>query len=398
MKALHFDSVGGAAGDMILAALIDLGADKTAIEHALAGLHLGSFRIETQAHAEHGLHGTRVVVYEPSPHNAEHDHGHPHRGLTEIRKILAEAILPEETRRLAKAVFTRLAEAEACVHRTTPDAVHFHEVGALDAIADIVGACSALRLLGIERVSVGPLPLGHGVVHCAHGLLPVPAPGTVELLKGLPVRSADEPFELVTPTGAALLATWRAGEAPPSGARLVAVGHGFGHRTLKHRPNLLRALLLETAEEPGEGAECLVLETNVDDQTPELVGALMRRLFEIGVLDAFCAPVVMKKQRLATLITVLCRLEQREQVLDVLFAESTSFGVREYTVRRHMLARRETRVETPYGPVRVQIGAWKNRETTRSPEYEDCVRLAAERGVPARAVYEAAVAAARTQA
>ena len=289
------------------------------------------------------------------------------------------------------AVFRRLADAEARVHGTTPQRIYFHEVGAVDALVDIVGACLAREWLGADSVSVGPLPLGSGTVSCAHGLLPVPAPAVAELLRGLPVQADDEPFELVTPTGAAILSAWRTAGGIPDGSRLAGIGYGLGQRRLHHRPNLLRALLFEKAESDGGLHDaCLALECNLDDQTPELTGALAARLLEAGALDAFLTPIQMKKQRPAALLTVLCRPDRREAMLDVIFRESTTFGVRESLAQRTILERRHKTVETPFGPVRVKIGRWRGADVTASPEFEDCAQAAARAGVPVRRVIEAA--------
>jgi uncharacterized protein (DUF111 family) len=251
-----------------------------------------------------------------------------------------------------------------------------------------------LELLAIDSVAVGPLPLGHGAVKAAHGMLPLPAPATVELLKGMRVLPVDEPFETVTPTGAALLSTWSQSDAPsPTAGRLQRTGYGFGQHRYASRPNLLRALLLESAVEPA-GDECLVLECNLDDTVPELLGSLATRLLSVGALDAFLTPVQMKKQRPGTLLTVLCRPGQREALLDLIFRESTTFGIREHPVRRTILARRQEEVATPFGKVRVKIGEWQGRVITRAPEHDDCARLAQQAGVAVRAVYEAALTAA----
>ncbi len=424
MKHLHVDPVGGASGDMVLGALLDLGAPLEALRAPLAALRFGAFTLDAAPAAERGLRGTRVGVRLPGDagHDHDHKHGHgrdhqhgqdrgrggaaahghahggraPQRGLREIRALLEAGALPAAVRDDSLRVFERLAEAEARVHGSQPEEVHFHEVGAADAIVDIVGACLARHALGIASVSVGPFPLGHGTVTCAHGVLPVPAPATVELLKGWPVQPDDEPFELVTPTGAALLTAWRTDAAIPAGARLVAAGHGFGQRTLCHRPNLLRALLFETAPAAEAAApdDCRVLETNLDDLSPQLAGALLDRLLAAGALDAFLTPIQMKKQRPGVLLTVLCRPDRRAALLDVLFRESTTFGVREYPVARTVLEREHRHVDTPYGSVRVKIGYWQGEPVTAAPEYEDCRRAAARAGAPLRRVIEAAARAA----
>ena len=265
----------------------------------------------------------------------------------------------------------------------------------MDSIVDIVGACLALDLLGIDSVSVGALPEGRGTVHCAHGIMPIPVPATAELLRGHPVILTDEPFEMVTPTGAAILMTWQAElhGAPSQPALITHIGTGFGSRTLTHRPNLLRALIMNS-ETPSLGIhdECLVLECNLDDMNPEWIGALTPRLLAAGALDVFTTAIQMKKHRPGTLLTVLCQPAKREEMLDLLFRESTTFGVREHLTQRTMLERRVATVKTPYGKIHVKEGLWKNRVVTRAPEHDDCAHAAAKHSVPLRTVYDAAKA------
>jgi len=390
MKTLCFDSVGGASGDMILATLIDLGADPDTLRSQLASLPVESFELAVSSDAPGGFAGTRVRV-------VVREEAHVHRRLSHIREMLGAAILPKRAKELALAVFERLAAAEADVHGTTPEQVHFHEVGAVDSIVDIAGACCALCELGVDAVRVSPLPLGTGTVECAHGTMPVPAPATARLLAGHAVVRTDEPNELVTPTGAALLTTWAAllpaGDDAPLGA-VAATGTGLGSRTLRTRPNLLRAMLLEsTPESRATPNTCLVLECNVDDTVPELLGALTEKLLTAGALDVFMAGIFMKKQRPGTQLTVLCEAARRDALLDTIFRGCTTFGVRTYSVDRTTLARRHESVDTPYGSVRVKIGTWHGEDITRAPEHDDCAALAAEQSISVRQVYEAAVGA-----
>jgi len=387
MNVLHFDSLGGAAGDMLLGAFVDLGIEAAALQEELSKLPIGPFTIEAVRTHENHVAGTRLSVHIP-----EHDHPDHHgRRLGEIRKIIEKAALPDPVKTMSLAVFTRLAEAEARVHGTGIEEVHFHEVGAVDAMVDIVGSCLARHWLKIEAVSFSPLPLGHGMIRCAHGTFPSPSPATVELLKGFPVAYVDEPHELVTPTGAALLTAWRTLEQPPPGSRLLRTGYGFGQRKLEGRPNLVRATLLETPAAGNAGDTCIVLECNVDDTTPELLGALSGRLLEAGALDVFTVPAQMKKQRPGVLLTVLCQPIDRESLLDLVFRGCTTFGVREHLTARTMLERRFAEVQTEYGPVKIKIGRWRGEDITFAPEMEDCLRLARERNVSARTVYEAAI-------
>ncbi len=403
MRTLYFDSTGGASGDMILSALLDLGVSRDDLMKGLAGLNVDAFDIEASSFSSNGLNGMRVSV-----HLHEHEHGHSHnhadghhhhhsheRGLREITELIGNASLPGRVREMSLRTFQRLAEAEAKIHGSSPDQVHFHEVGAVDSIVDIVGSCLALDMLDVEGVAVGTLPLGSGTTTCRHGVIPVPVPATMELLKGMPVTYTGEPFELVTPTGAALLSTWKTCAYPPPGSRAVRIGHGFGHRDLTARPNLLRATLFENAARNNAADEqCLVIECNIDDANPELIGTLTEKLLQAEALDVFITPVFMKKQRPGALLTVLCAPEQKEKLLDLIFTESTTFGVREYPVNRTVLERRTMPVETPFGSASIKLGYWRGRLVTRAPEHDDCAKLAKKARVAVRAVYESALKAA----
>lgn len=385
-----FDSVGGASGDMILAALLDLGADIGVIREMTAGLCDAAFTINVTPRSGHGMHGTQVRVEVTEV-------GNPHRDLMTIRKIIEGSRLPPAVQALSLRTFERLAVAEAKVHNTTPDRVHFHEAGAVDSIVDIVASNLALHLLGVTEVFVGPLPDGRGTMECAHGVMPIPVPATAELLAGMPVVATQEPFELVTPTGAALLSTWRTGVQPARPISVTRISYAFGHRRLNTRPNLLRARLAEYCD-AAAGADtdtCLVLECNIDDMNPELIGGLTDDLLAAGALDVFTQPIQMKKQRPGILFTVLTDPARREHLIDLVFRGTTTFGIREYETRRTVLARRHVSVETPYGAVRIKIGAWRGEDITFSPEYEDCLKCAKAATVAVRTVYEAAQRAAR---
>ena len=410
-RVCWIQGIGGASGDMLLAALTQLGVAPEEIVTALQLLDLGPWHIETEDATDHGIHGRRLrVIVGPhaptpvphaghghahgSPRDAAHGHGHPHRAYRDIRALIERSALPPRTRELALDAFRRLAEAEARVHGIAPDLVTFHEVGGVDSIVDILGACFALDRLGLEDVFVEPLPVGGGGIRCAHGVYPLPAPATLELLRGWPVTPTAETEELVTPTGAALLRSWANLERLPNGMRPAAIAYGLGNHSLRERPNALRMTILEPAPLPRLSDECVVLECNLDDQTPELIGVLTGRLLAAGVLDVFTTPVWMKKQRPGVLLTVLCREEHRDEIIGLIFRESTTFGIREQRVQRQVLDRTHETVETPYGPVRIKVGRWLGAVTTRAPEMDDCIARAAERGVSARLVYDAALGAA----
>jgi len=424
-KVIYFDSVGGASGDMVLACLADLGADLGEIRKILKKAVKDRFSIKAEKIRQNGLKGTRVNV--DIPHHGGHGHEHHHRNLGDIEKIINNGKFSSLVKKNAVSVFRRLARAEAKVHGVKPKDIHFHEVGAMDSIIDIIGSCIALEQLGVEKVAVSHLPIGCGTIKCAHGILPSPAPATVELLKGFAVEQTGEKFELVTPTGAALLTTLKNIDQAPAGSAPLRAGYGFGHFELKGRPNLLRAILFECGNlksmnflpkavaggaDPGrpqrgqlqlpchstgpnlskKNEQCLVLECNIDDATPELIGYLSNKLFAGGALDVFVTPVQMKKGRPGFLVTVLSPLRKRESMLDVIFRESTTFGVREHVAQRTVLPRRFEIVRTPYGKVRLKIGSWRGKDVIAAPEYEDCRKLAKKANVPLRKIYEAALA------
>ena len=398
MKHLHFQGIGGASGDMLLAALLDLGVPRRVLQESLAKLDIDAFRLRVSRRRDLVPPGLNVEVTTHHEHHHhdhndhEHEHKHEHRGLREIKAIIKQSGLPTQVQEQSLEVFNRLAHAEAHVHGSAPEKVHFHEVGAVDAIVDIVGVCIAIHHLGISQISAAPLPLGRGVVKCAHGLLPLPAPATIELLKGFPVETVDETLETVTPTGAALLTALRTMDKPPAGAKIIRTGAGYGRHKLKTRPNVLRAFLLESAEPPAACPDaCVVLECQLDDCPPEWVGDLLPRLLATGALDAYTTPIFMKKQRPAILLTTLAPLEKAAALRDLIFRETTTFGIRSHLVDRMKLSRRTETAETPLGSVKVKIGAWQGYDVTRSPEYESCAELARKTGTPLKDIYEAAI-------
>ena len=384
-RILHFESIGGASGDMILGTLIGLGVSVEELIDELRTLNVDPFEIVVDKVAEQGMDGVRASVRIGG--ERQNSHG---RDLSLILKLIEGSALPKPVKLQASGIFKRIGEAEAAVHGVDVEKIHFHEVGAMDSIVDIVGCCLALHKLGVDGVSIRSLPQGHGTIECAHGTYPNPAPATLRLLEGFPCDHVDDPFELVTPTGAALLSTWRTAEVPPSGSRAVKSAYSFGHCRLKHRPNLLRATLYETTNNTTID-KCLVLECNLDDTTPELVGCLFDQLLEAGALDVFTTPILMKKQRQGILLTVLCVPADRDAMLDLIFRESTTFGIREYMSNRTILERSFRKVETPYGFVRIKVGLRNGEVVTVSPEIEDCRKLARKNGVSVKKIYEAAI-------
>jgi len=393
MKAAYFDCFSGVSGDMTLGALLACGADEALFRQRLGALNVSGYELVVRRVAREGIMATDVDV-----RLLEADQGHG-RHLSDITAILDRSSLPPRVTRDALAVFARLADAEAKIHGTSREEIHFHEVGAIDAIVDIVGSCLLLDMLGVERVVTSPIPCGYGTITCQHGIMPVPAPATMELLQGFPVHAVDIKGELVTPTGAALLTTLSdpsaAGRMPAM--RVLASGFGAGKKQFKaDMPNLLRVILGETDEGAGEVTDgtpqtVAVLETNLDDQSPEGFDLLMERAFAAGALDVFFTPIGMKKNRPATLLTVLCPPDKADALAALLFRETGTFGIRVREQRRYTLIRSWRTVPTEFGDIRLKAGTWQGEEVTVAPEYEDCKRAAEAHGVPLRRVYEAAL-------
>ena len=387
MKIAYFDCFSGVSGDMTLGALLACGADEAEWRRQMVGLSVPGYDLHVQRVTRGGIAATdvSVVLFEE-----EAGHG---RHLSDIATLLTDSALSEAVRRNVLAVFTRLADAEAKIHGTTRDEIHFHEVGAVDAIVDIAGSCLLLEMLRIERVQMSALPCGTGTLTCAHGVLPVPAPATLELLAGFPVYPVDIKGELVTPTGAALLTTLAdpktAGLMPAM--RIVQSGFGAGKKQFdSNRPNLLRVVIGETEDSVDRTPQTIaVLETNVDDQNPAGFDLLMERAFAAGALDVFFTPIQMKKNRPATLVTVLCPTDKIEVLAGVLFRESGTFGIRIREQKRLTLERSWQTVTSEYGDIRIKCGTWLGEEVSASPEYEDCKQAAQAHGVPLRLVYDA---------
>jgi uncharacterized protein (TIGR00299 family) protein len=369
---------------MVLGALIDLGLEVAELRGELDKLNLSvTYQLKTKKVEKHGIQGTKIDI-------ALHQEDEA-RKLEDILTIIEVSALAEEVKELASKIFVRLAEAEARIHREDLNEVHLHELGALDAVIDIVGAVIGLKLLGIDAVYGSRLHLGRGFVKCRHGTLPVPAPATLELTKGLPVYGGDIDAELVTPTGAAIITTLARGFGELPEMKIEKIGYGAGKRNLPI-PNLLRVLIgVQNGEEKEYDKDTVtVVETNIDDMNPEFYEYIMSRLFESGALDVYLTPTQMKQVRPATLLSVIVAAENLRPVLEVIFRETTTLGIRTYHARRYKLARQEIVVETEYGEVRVKLGRLKGEVVNLAPEYRDCRRLADERHIPIKQVYEAA--------
>ena len=374
---------------MLLGALIDLGVSEVTLRAELAKLSLHDYRIETRRVMKQNIAATKFDCVEE-----EHGHHHHHhRGYTDIAAMITDSALSDAVKRRAVSVFRRLGEAEAKIHGGSLEKLQFHEIGAVDSIVDIVGACVAMELLGAERVVAAPPPLGSGFVETAHGKFPVPAPATLELMRGLPAGTLPEHGELVTPTGAALLAEFCASFGPMPAMSVEKIGYGAGSRESATTPNVLR-VVLGTATVATESDSVAVIEANIDDMNPQWFGDVMERLLVNGALDVFLTPVQMKKNRPGTLLTVLCEPRDADRFAELVLTHTTTFGVRIHEARRRILAREIVRVTTRFGEIEVKIGKLNGTVVTRSPEYESCKRAAALANVPVREVHAAAMRAA----
>lgn len=387
MRIGYFDCFSGCSGDMILGTLVDAGLQLTELQAALDGLRVPGIRLSAETVKRGAFRGTLVRV-------TTEERGHPHRHLSDILRILDAADLPAAARTDASRIFRRLAEAEASAHGVAVEKIHFHEVGALDSIADIVGAAWGIRRLGLETICVSPINLGSGFITGAHGKMPVPAPGTAALLVGLPAYGSEIPAELTTPTGAAILATLAGGHGPMPTMTVVRVAYGAGQREIAAQPNLLR-LVIGDATTGLDRDQISILEANIDDMNPQFFEPLLDCLFEAGALDVSMAPLVMKKSRPGTLLTVLAEPADADRLASLVLAHSTTFGVRCRTASRWKRPRDFVTVATAYGPIRIKRGWEGDRLSILSPEYEDCRRLALAAGVPIQVVYDAAQQAAR---
>ena len=448
MRVAYLECFSGMSGDMFLGALVDAGVAPRLLEETVAALGIGA-RLEVSRVVRSGISATKVDVYidgekdlpreqywerqttahnehehrhghhehdhdegkhshqdaesrasRPLPHEHSVSHEHPHshahgRGLTEIREIISAAAISETARKTALAIFEALGRAEAKIHNTSVESVHFHEVGSVDAMVDIVCAAVGAEALRVDEIVCSPLNVGGGTVKCAHGTIPVPAPATVELLGDAPVYSSGVLAELVTPTGAAIVKTLASRFAAFPEMKIEKSGYGAGSRDFPGHPNVVRLTVGETASNAvaarTSSETITVLEANLDDLNPQVFGYVMDRLFEEGALDAFGMPVQMKKNRPGMLLTVLCKPEDAGKLTQLIFAETTTLGVRRRDEMRETLARRWEKVHTPWGEVRIKIASMNGTVTNYAPEYEDCRRIAAEHRVPLKRVMGEAV-------
>ncbi len=381
MKLAYFDCFAGVSGNMILGALVDAGVVLGDLKTELAKLKLDGFDLTAEKVVKNGITGTHVEVITKESHT--------HRHLKEIEQIIGQSDLALDLKDKSKRVFQTLAKAEAKVHNTTPDKIHFHEVGALDAIVDIVGSVIGLSLLGTDLVVASRIHVGTGFVECQHGKIPVPAPATIEILKGAPLFSTGIEAELTTPTGAAILKTLAKGFGPMPAMTVDCTGYGAGSRDLEI-PNLLRLICgrQTSSSAPFETDQVTLVECNIDDMNPEILGYVTERVMEHGALDVWLTPINMKKNRVGAKLSVLASVADADSLVDIVFAETTTLGVRMQPMERRKLPREVRVVHTRYGDIKTKVSLTNGKVRHATPEYEDCKAAARREGVPLMEVYE----------
>jgi uncharacterized protein (TIGR00299 family) protein len=414
MKFLHIDAFAGISGDMTVAALRDLGVPEEVFQNALSSLTVTLPTCRFQRAERGGIAGWRFLVeghdgnegteaghhhhhdHHGHSHQGAHDHPHDHahgRNHDEIVTLIKESTLGVRLKERCLAVFRRIAEAEGRIHGVPPETVSFHEVGAEDSIADIVAACAGLESLGLERITCGPLTEGSGHIHCAHGTFPLPAPATLALLQGIPLRQVEEPWEHITPTGAALVAEFATCFGVMPEMSVSKIGYGLGSRNTPNRPNALRLILGESVQNGHSLEEVVEIRCNLDDLTPEHAAHSLERILSAGALDATLAPTVMKKGRSGWILEVICNPDQADNLSELILSETTAFGIRRHRMERLILERHHEAVTTPYGEIAVKIGILAGKTLQQSPEFSSCAEAAERHGVPVRLVYQAALAA-----
>lgn len=385
MKILYYDCFSGISGDMNLGAMLDLGIDEAFLINELEKLNLEGWKLEATKDQRHGIKGTKVTVKQTR-------NEHAYRHLTDIEKIVDDSTLDTETKELSKKIFMKIAEAEASVHGIQIDTIHFHEVGAVDSIIDIVGAAICFNALKIDAVHVSVVELGGGMVKCDHGKLPVPAPATAEIIKNIPVKKGGVDFEATTPTGAAIIATLGTVFNSSVPIKIINTGYGVGHKDHPDVPNLLRVFLGETTEASDPGHEALVIECNIDDMNPEFFEHISEKLFKTGASDVFLTNIIMKKGRPGIVLNVICETELADAVKGILFTESTTLGIRSFPFRKDTLVRKFETLNTIYGPVSVKRSFYRGAEVSCKPEFDECRRIASEKGLPVKEVYNVIMA------
>jgi uncharacterized protein (TIGR00299 family) protein len=403
MKSIYLDLIGGISGDMFISAMIDLGVDFESLKQELNKLHLHGYYLQTGRQKQGAIEGQKFNVVVTTDHQPHHNHSHDHKHNTfaEIKHLIQQSDLSSWVKQKSIAIFERIAKAESKIHGVPIENVHFHETGAIDSIVDIVGACICLQMLEIQYVVASPVTDGTGFIECAHGKLPVPTPATFEILaqRQIPISQCEEQTEMITPTGASILAEFARAFTSLNNIKPQKIGYGVGSRTLKNRPNVLRVILFEQNEPLTEKDTAIleadivnIIESNIDDSTPEILGNLLNLAMEAGALDAFFTPIFMKKNRPAFKLTILCNNSELQKLTELIFTETSSFGVRIYQAARKKLHREFQTVETSYGKVRIKLGFLNNKLVQYSPEFESCKDLAQKTGLPIKTIFEAAIA------
>ncbi len=380
MKILSYDCFSGISGDMNLGAMIDLGIDKAFLISELNKLNLEGWELLVSEDQRHGIKGTKVTV-----HKTRHEHAHRH--LEDIGKIINDSSLDDKTKELSRKIFMKIAIAEAKVHGIPIDHVHFHEVGAIDSIIDVVGAAICFNALNVDSVHVSTVELGGGFVDCDHGKLPVPAPATAEIIKGIPSKKGGVGFEATTPTGAAILAALATDFTPGLPLKIEKTAYGIGHKDNNEVPNLLRVFLAEPAGDTDTGHDALKIECNIDDMNPEFFDYISEKLFRSGASDVSLSNIIMKKGRPGIVLNVICETEFADSVKNIIFTESTSLGIRTFPFRKDTLTRKFETISSVYGDITVKRSYYKGEEVSCKPEYDECKRIAGETGIPLKIVY-----------
>jgi uncharacterized protein (TIGR00299 family) protein len=380
MKIISYDCFSGISGDMNLGAMIDLGVEKAFLIDELNKLNLKGWELEVIKDQRHGITGTKVTVKQTR-------HEHAHRHMSDIEKIINDSELDNSIKELSKKIFMKIAVAEAKVHNTTIDHVHFHEVGAIDSIIDIVGAAICFNYLKVEGVHVSTVELGSGFVKCDHGKLPVPAPATAEIIKGIPVKKGGVDFEATTPTGAAILAALGTDFSTTLPLKIEKTAYGVGQKDNPDVPNLLRVFLGEAISKTESGHNALQLECNIDDMNPEFYDYISEKLFAAGASDVYLSDIIMKKARPGIVLNVLCESDSADTLKQIIFTESTTLGIRTFPYRKETLVRKFVTIDTIYGEVNIKRSYYNDNEVSCKPEYDDCKRIALEKGIPLKEVY-----------
>jgi uncharacterized protein (TIGR00299 family) protein len=380
MKVLCYDCFSGISGDMNLGAMIDLGINVSFLKSELDKLNLKGWELITEKSQRHGISGTKVTVRQTF-------HEHAHRHLSDIDRIINGSTLSDADKKLSMKIFMKIATAEALVHDIPVEEVHFHEVGAIDSIIDITGAAICFNSLNVDAVLVSEVELGSGFVNCDHGKLPVPAPATAEIIKGIPVRTGGVDFEATTPTGAAILSVLVTGLYSGQSVTIEKTAYGVGHKDHPEVPNLLRVSLGETSMKTESGHKAIHIESNIDDMNPEFYDYISERLFKVGASDVYCSQIIMKKGRPGVVLNVICETGLEDIIKEIFFTESTTVGIRTFEFMKDTLVREFGKLKTIYGEVTIKRSFYRGKEVSVKPEYDECKRIAVEKAIPVKEVY-----------